>query len=124
MCSANAPRSPAEPSPPPHVVTYRTSPTPPRLDWAAEVDEALGLSLAVHDPGIVPPDPTANAPSRVETVPGGTKFVTPTTLGIIGPTYGPAFVHPAFVNSPRDLAATINKIWLGRHSSVFLIGGM
>ena len=82
-----------------------TSPTPSQLDWAAEVDEALGLSPAVHDPGIMPPGPEANMPPRIETDPGNTTFATPTTSGITGPAYGPIFDHHALVNSPRDLTS-------------------
>ena len=79
------------------------SPTSSQLDWAAEVDEALGLSPAVHDPGIVPPGPAADTPPCIEMDPGDTTFTTPTTSGITGPTYAPIFDHHAIVDSPRDL---------------------
>ena len=109
MHSVSRSRSPTMPDepPPPHVVTTcGTSPTPSWLDWAAEVNEAVSLSPAVHNPGIVPPGPAVDTPPRTEMDLGDTTFTTPTTSGTTSPAHNPVLIHPTSIDPPRGPTAT------------------
>ena len=50
--------------------------------------------------------PTTSTSTTAPLSPARHTFTTTTTSGITGPAYDPTFVHPAFVDSPRDPAAT------------------